>query len=53
MPELPPSGVPEVTVCNVESLFVHVTVAPLETVIVSGKSIYHCLEMKNLVDGNC
>ena len=34
--EFPASGLPEVTVCNVESPLVHETVVPFETVRVSG-----------------
>ena len=36
VPEFPASGLPEVTVCNVESPLVHETVVPFETVRVSG-----------------
>ena len=36
VPEFPDSALPEVTVCNVESPLVHVTVDPFETVRVSG-----------------
>ena len=36
MPEFPPLGLPDVTVCNVESSFTHSTVVPFATVAVDG-----------------
>ena len=47
-PEFPASGLPEVTVCNVTSSLVHVTVVPFGIAIDSGAKYLSLLGLKNL-----